>query len=66
MILSALTCVENLSVVRWNQLSMNVHRMTFSEQKWKKENIVSIHKKNDRQCLENYRLVSLPPIMAKS
>ena len=29
---------------------------------WKKGNVVPIHKKNDSQCLENYRPVSLLPI----
>ena len=32
---------------------------------WKKGNVVPIHKKNDRQCLENYRPVSLLPICSK-
>ena len=32
---------------------------------WKKGNVVPIHKKNDRQCLENYRPVSLLPICGK-
>ena len=32
---------------------------------WKKGNVVPIHKKSDRQCLENYRPVSLLPICDK-
>ena len=32
---------------------------------WKKGNGVPIHKKNNRQCLENYHLVSLLPICGK-
>ena len=32
---------------------------------WKKGNVVPIHKKSDRQCLENYRPVSLLPICGK-
>ena len=32
---------------------------------WKKGNVVPIHKKNDTQCFENFRPVSLPPISGK-
>ena len=32
---------------------------------WKKGNVVPIRKKSDRQCLENYRPVSLLPICGK-
>ena len=32
---------------------------------WKKGNVVSIHKKDDKQCLKNYRPVSLLPICGK-
>ena len=32
---------------------------------WKKANVVLIHKKNDRQYLENYRPASLLQICAK-
>ena len=33
---------------------------------WKKGNIVPVHKKNDKQCLNNYRPISLLPICSKS
>ena len=33
--------------------------------KWKKGNVVPIHKKGDKQTLENYRPVSLLPICGK-
>ena len=33
--------------------------------KWKKTNVVPIHKKNDKQCVTNYRPVSLLPICSK-
>ena len=32
---------------------------------WKKENVVPIHKKDDKQCLKNYRPISLLPICGK-
>ena len=32
---------------------------------WKKANVVAIHKKDDKQILENYRLVSLLPVCPK-
>ena len=32
---------------------------------WKKANVVPIHKKDDKQILKNYRLVSLLPICTK-
>ena len=33
--------------------------------KWKKTNLVPIYKKNDKQCVKNYRLVSLLSICSK-
>ena len=32
---------------------------------WRKANIVPVHKKGDKQCLKNYRPVSLLPICGK-
>ena len=32
---------------------------------WKKANVVPVHKKGDKQCLKNYRPVSLVPICGK-
>ena len=33
---------------------------------WKKGNIVTVHKKNDKQCLKNYRAISLFTICCKT
>ena len=33
---------------------------------WKKGNVVPIHKKDDKQCLKNYRPISLLPICEKT
>ena len=33
---------------------------------WKKGNVVPIHKKDDKQCLKNYRPISLLPICGKT
>ena len=36
-----------------------MHREWFFPLAWKKVNILSVHKKGDKQCLKNYRPVSL-------
>ena len=42
-----------------------VDRRTFPDT-WKKSNIVPVHKKDDKQMVDNYRPVSLLPILGKS
>ena len=32
---------------------------------WKKANVIPVHKKGDKQCLKNYRPVSLLPVCGK-
>ena len=32
---------------------------------WKMTNLVSVHKKESKQLVKNYRLVSLPPVCGK-
>ena len=39
-----------------------MHREWFFPLAWKKVNILSVHKKGDKQCLKKYRPVSLLPI----
>ena len=34
-------------------------------QEWKKANVVPVHKKNDKQLVENYRHISLLPMYGK-
>ena len=38
----------------------------FLPSEWKKRNVVPIHKKDDKQCLKNYRPMSLLPVCGKS
>ena len=35
------------------------------QNKWKKANIIPVHKKGDKQIIKNYRPVSLLPICSK-
>ena len=47
-----------------SSLYPNCHHGKFPEE-WKKTNIVPVFKKSDKQCVKNYRPVSLLPICSK-
>ena len=52
--LTILIAVINSSNSHWNTLDL-----------WKKSNILPFHKKGDKKLLQNYRSVSLLPILLK-
>ena len=58
--LSSLSIVKPLSIIFQNCLKSS----TFPDD-WKKGNIVPVHKKNSKQCVNNYRPVSLLHICSK-
>ena len=55
-----LTITKSLSIIYKNCIQQGV----FPDE-WKKGNIVPVHKKNSKQIVDNYRLVSLLPICSK-
>ena len=49
-----------LSIIFRNSLKSSTYPTT-----WKKANIIPVHKKDDKQCVNNYRPVSLLPVFGK-
>ena len=58
--------VRNLAIIKALSIIFRnfVNNSTFSDL-WKKSNICPIHKKGDKQVINNYRPVSLMPICRK-
>ena len=52
--------LEPLSIIYKNCIDTGIF-----PDSWKKSNIVPVHKKGDKQLLENYRPVSLLPMLSK-
>ena len=53
--------VKPLSIIFKNCINFGVFLDS-----WKKSSIISIHKKNDKQLINNYRPISLLPICSKT
>ena len=57
-------CDESLlrpqSIIIRNSLKSSIYPST-----WKKANVIPVHKKDDKQCVSNYRPVSLLPVFGK-
>ena len=51
---------KSVSVIYKNCIKTGIYPNT-----WKKSNIVPVHKKGDKQIVNNYRLVSLLPMFGK-
>ena len=49
-----------LSIIFRNSLNSCIYQST-----WKKANVIPVHKKDDKQCVNNYRPVSLLPVFGK-
>ena len=47
-------------------LFQNSAKLTYFPDKWKISNITPVHKKNEKQLVENYRPISLLPIFGKN
>ena len=44
-------------------LFQNSAKISYFPDIWKRSNIIPVHKKNDKQLVENYRPISLLPIL---
>ena len=49
-----------LSIIFRNSLKSSIYPST-----WKKANVIPVHKKDEKQCVNNYRPVSLLPVFGK-
>ena len=47
-------------------LFQNSAKLSYFPDIWKRSNIIPVHKKNDKQLVENYRPISVLPIFGKS
>ena len=52
--------VRPLSIMFQNSLNSCIYPST-----WKKANVIPVHKKDNKQCVNNYRPVSLLPVFGK-
>ena len=52
--------VRPLSIIFRNSLNSCIYPSI-----WKKANVIPVHKKNDKQCVNNYHPVSLLPVLEK-
>ena len=46
-------------------LFQNSTKLSYFPDIWKRSNIIPVHKKNDKQLVENYRTISLLPIFGR-
>ena len=54
------TLLRPLSIIFRNSSKSSIYPST-----WKKANVIPDHKKDDKQCVNNYRPVSLIPVLGK-
>ena len=52
--------VRPLCIIFRNSLNSCIYLST-----WKKANVIPVHKKDDKQCVNNYRPISLLPVFGK-
>ena len=52
--------VRPLSIIFQNSLNSCIYPST-----WKKANAIPVHKKDDKQCVNNYRPMSILPVFGK-
>ena len=57
-------CGDNL-ILPLNIIFTNILSTGIFPSQWKKANVTPVHKKNDKQLINNYRPISLLPVLAK-